>query len=87
MWSPGPIFKRILSGDGNVIRKNLAVCGSDRLALAKPLNGDAIFIVMALRVWLRDDPTEADPIKQSVVSSPVEVPYLAAIHSPTLLNA
>lgn len=75
---------------GNVMRKNLAVCGSDRFALAKPLNGDAIFIVMALRVWLCDDPAEADPIKQSVVSCPMQntvALYFAAIHSPTLLNA
>ena len=64
------------------MRKNLAVCGSDRLALAKPLNGDAIFIVMALRVWLCDDPAEADPIKQSVVSGPVQNTF--ARHGETL---
>lgn len=57
---------------GKVIRKNLAVCGADWFALAKPLNCDAVEVMMAFRVWLGDDPSEADPIQQSLMPGPMQ---------------
>lgn len=56
------MFKTGLPFSGNVMRKNLAVCGSDWLALAKPLNGDAVEVVMHFAVWFCDDPAKAHPI-------------------------
>jgi hypothetical protein len=47
---------------GKVMRKNLAVCGSDRFALAKPLNCDAVEIVVTFDVWSCDDPAKTNPI-------------------------
>jgi hypothetical protein len=44
------------------MRKNLAVCGSDRFALAKPFNGDAVEIVVTFDVWFCDDPAKTNPI-------------------------
>ncbi len=78
-------------GSGNVMRKNLAVCGSDWFALANPLNGDCIFIPCVPAIWLRDDPAEADPIEKRMASSVVENtgPWRrhVAAQSPMLLNA
>jgi hypothetical protein len=62
VWSPGPMFSIGLPFSGKVILKNLAICGSDWLALAKPLNGDAVGIVVTFGIWFCDDPAKTNPI-------------------------
>jgi hypothetical protein len=47
---------------GKVMRKNLAVCGPDWFALAKPLNGDGVVVMMTFAVWFCDDPAKTHPI-------------------------
>ena len=54
------------------MRKNLAVCGSDWLALAKPFNGDIVEVVVHFAVWFCDDPAKAHPIQEFCMMSVVE---------------
>lgn len=45
------------------MRKNLDVCWTDGFALAKPLNGDVVIVVVHFAVWFCDDPAKEHPIK------------------------
>ena len=65
-------MRSILPCAGNVIRKNLAVFGADDWTEAKPLDCNAVIVMMTLCIWFCDYPTEADPIEQCVMPSPVD---------------
>ena len=56
------MFRTGLPRSGNVMQKNLAVLGSDDWTLAKPLDCNAVMVMVTLCVWFCDDPTKADPI-------------------------
>lgn len=53
------------------MRKNLAVFGSDDRTLAKPLDCNAVIVMVTLSVRFCDDPPKPHPIKQGVVARPV----------------
>jgi hypothetical protein len=54
------------------MRKNLAVLGSDDWTLAKPLNEEAVFMMVHYPVRLRYHPTELQPVIDGVMTCPVE---------------
>lgn len=73
---------------GNVMRKNLAVFGSDDWALAKPLNADVVVVVCNFAVWFCDDPAKAHPIQKLFVTRIMKDALFIFYHrlSPNAIN-
>lgn len=65
------MFRIGLPFSGKVMRKNLAVCGSDWFALAKPFKEEAIVVVVHDFIWFCEDPAKLYPIVQRVMSGPM----------------